>query len=188
MGENSKSFIIALGLVMLFLTGALAGYSTGHSEFWNIAGDSPWRLQWEVLLTGLAAICGGYMAYNGATLPHKLAKRQAATRHYIDIKSCARQIIFFESETKEDIERAFALGAVYHNVTEDDYIRKLSRHILANMPEIPDQIFSIEVHDKRQSLRQFLAMSSIRRSRDPYFLVEARQQALEYLKAINEHA
>ncbi|QPO10165.1 hypothetical protein IT893_10155 [Thalassospira sp. A40-3] len=86
MDNNVKAFIIALGLVILFFVGAMAGYSTGHSEFWNVTGDTGWRLQWEVLLTGLAAIFGGYMAYRGATEPSRVTSKQIAERHLSEFK------------------------------------------------------------------------------------------------------
>jgi len=67
MRRNFLPFAIALGIVAIAAIGWAAGYSVAHNEFWQVGTESPYRLQWEVLLTGVAAVGGGYLAFKGAT-------------------------------------------------------------------------------------------------------------------------
>jgi hypothetical protein len=54
---------IALGLVAIFLLGAAAGYSAADQSAWKLFSDSPFRLQWEILLTSVAGFAIAFRMY-----------------------------------------------------------------------------------------------------------------------------
>lgn len=149
MGDNVKAFIIALGLVVLFFTGSIAGYSTGHSEFWNVTGESAWRLQWEVLLTGLAAIVGGSLAYYGAVKPHADRRQSDAIAFKHRTEEAMGHFKFWTIDRK--LWSVICAQGDGHDDTGkfEDMIIQMANTTIEELPDIPNSLTTHELLVKR---------------------------------------
>ncbi|WP_156962641.1 hypothetical protein [Thalassospira permensis] len=79
--KTTKAAIIALGLHILFISGWIGGfYFTGCNQY-SPFGNNIFRIQWEVILAGYAAIVGGFFALQSAMYATKRAELRAAQRY-----------------------------------------------------------------------------------------------------------
>lgn len=144
---------IVIGFVAFFALGWGAGYIAAEHNVWSLFSGDPFRLQWEVIVGGAAAVFGGYMAYRGATEPHRAALRQAAIQHLIQFRNAT-----------SDIRQHIDEGSVYNvyfrpelsleEVYEDR--RKELQKLLLNLPETPEAINTPEA-DSIHSMIKVLA-------------------------------
>lgn len=67
MSNNWVAFLIAAGAVGLFVVGWAAGYTDAQHDLFDFGSNNDFRVQWEVLLTGVAALIAGRQTYKAAT-------------------------------------------------------------------------------------------------------------------------
>ncbi|QPO10166.1 hypothetical protein IT893_10160 [Thalassospira sp. A40-3] len=143
---------ILLLTTFVALTAGCIGYGLGDGlvRYENITkalvGSD--RLQWEVMLTGLAAIAGGYLAYHGATEPDKLARKQLATNHLIEFEKSISRLRIFENPD----------SPYYKFTKEDQYseaaLEKLTAALIEfaqNIPMTPPEINSQEASKLKEN-------------------------------------
>jgi len=96
--KNFEAALIVVGLFAMFFGGWLGGTYAAKCgpSCGPILGDSSWRIQWEVLLTGLAAITGGYFAYRGALEPIRQAQ--------------LRKLLFFQKNVEIQVNKFLAIA------------------------------------------------------------------------------
>lgn len=127
------------------------GLGDGLARYENItrALVGPDRLQWEVMLTGLTAIGGGYLAYRGAVKPYKDQRQSDAIafKHRTEeamahfkfwtIDKSLWGIICAQSSDDDDIEKF------------EDMIIDMANTTLNDLPDIPNSLTTQELIAKR---------------------------------------
>lgn len=151
---------ILLLTVFVALVAGLFGFGLGDGmlRFGSVlqAFEGPARIQWEVLLTGVAAIGGGWMAYRGATEPHRRAQAQILTSYLIKLEEeMFTPFNGLRSGLPIIKERLWSMSA-----EELDYeFRDSVQRIIQYLPEPPEEIVDPEMRNKFNNL-QFTAFNA----------------------------
>lgn len=188
--SNTNAALITLGLFAMFFSGWLGGNYAAHcGAACGPFSDNAWRIQWEVLLTGIAAISGGYMAYRGATRPAQLEqirKKLLFQKAVVDAldnfltvtesePSLIAELLKFRDTPKNGKKSELQLECEF----ADTAIKQL--------PTIPQNIYSKELDNIISSIRLSLQLHGHNRSTvPPKDTREQILQQIEKLRAITE--
>lgn len=176
------------GCIGYGLGDGLARYESAAQLF---AGDN--RLQWEVLLTGLAAIAGGYMAYFGAIRPHEENRKAKIFKLTYDTKQAVARFMFFTDEND-------AMWKIIRDAANNGDGEMIKGYIAVfsdtenDLPVIPEMIASKDLLEKRQNVIVSLSVAlpgkwnhGDDKTYTPFYPGTTRVAILEYLDAIEKH-
>lgn len=104
--KTTKALIIALGLHILFISGWIGGFYFAECQLCSLFSTAPFRVQWEVLLTGYAAIIGGYFALQSAMYSTKRAELRAAQRYCWRCALSFPEMLEYLESSADQISRA----------------------------------------------------------------------------------
>ncbi|WP_102783993.1 hypothetical protein [Thalassospira sp. GB04J01] len=174
MKNNLLAFSIASGATIMFCIGVAAGVSMSHSEAWELTSDSTFRLQWEVVLTGLFGLVGGYLAYRGAT--HN-------TRHQLSVAAAMylhknNMLRYFVAATDPTHDMGRLILGEYRN-GNIDMVKDLAQTAIVNMGELPFEISTndnIDLYRKAHSSLEL--MTKLTEPREPV-LMQTRHHVRE---------
>ncbi|WP_143182051.1 aldehyde dehydrogenase [Thalassospira sp. TSL5-1] len=183
MKNTILALVIAIGLVCLFFVGAAAGFDAAHQDAWKLFSDSTFRIQWEVLLTGIVAIAGAMWAYRGATydIRHKTAVSAAGY-----LQDC-----FEVHQLLEAIDPATKMGREIQRLYENGdvkLVKRVANDAFEAMPKLPADLATkknIDMYRKARS--QVLLLSTLDKPREGV-LKKARGEIQRFINVMENYA
>tara|TARA_R110000803_G_scaffold54731_12_gene111507 strand:- start:1013 stop:1567 length:555 start_codon:yes stop_codon:yes gene_type:complete len=182
MKNNIMAVAIAIGLVGLVAIGWAGGYTDAHDYGFSLGTEDPYRVQWEVLLTGVMALLGGLMAYRGATQPF---------RHSLEVEAAAylsqqAHVEVFISMTDQNTEFGTKFLREYREGTIGP-ITDVAKLAAKGMGEFPPILAtSVNVEIKRKAFTGLYAVAYMGEPR-PELLNNVRVNVVAFLDMLRKY-
>lgn len=141
------------------------------------------RLQWEVLLTGAAAIFGGWLAYRGATFSVRDKRRAIASR--LDYEMGFATKLFLEA-TSDAPSHTF--DSYKGETDKNRMIAVICSETRDGLPEIPDELMNSELYRAHWETRMGLAVLSVHGQQHDFLINEVRYWIKELHRLISLNA